>query len=401
MDTDFYTKLISPAQTKIVLLVMDGLGGLPETPDGKTELETAYTPNLDRLAACSKLGLSQPAGPGVTVGSGPGHLALFGYDPIRYEIGRGALEALGVDFELGPEDLAARGNFCTVDGTGCITDRRAGRLPTEMSRQLAEKLRAIRVPGAMFFVEPVKEHRFAFIARGPGLGDALTETDPLKTGVPVMPVQALKSESEQAACIVNQFIDQARCLLANELPANMITLRGFNKLPAVPSFANRYGLRAASIAVNGMYRGVSKLAGMELVPLCGETIADEFATLEKYWAEYDFFYMHFKKTDTCGESGDFMGKARVIGEIDAQIPRLMALNPDVVVVTGDHSSPAVMRSHSWHPVPTLLYSRWVLPDGIATFGERACARGSLGVFPATHIMPLALANAQRIAKFGA
>lgn len=401
MNHDFYTRLIAPAKTKIVLLVMDGLGGLPETPDGKTELETACTPNLDRLAAFSKLGLSQPAGPGVTVGSGPGHLALFGYDPIQFEIGRGALEALGVDFELGPDDLAARGNFCTVDCSGCITDRRAGRLPTEKSRVLAERLRTIQIPGTTFFVEPVKEHRFAFIVRAPGLGDALTETDPLKTGVPTLPVRALNPESEKAACLVNQFLDQARCLLANEQPANMITLRGFNKMPVVPSFAERYGLRAASIAVNGMYRGVSKLAGMEVVPLCGETIEDEFATLENYWPDYDFFYMHFKKTDTCGESGDFLGKARVIEEIDAEIPRLLALNPDVVVVGGDHSSPAVLRSHSWHPVPTLLYSRWVLPDGIAAFGERACARGSLGVFPATQIMPLALANAQRIEKYGA
>ena len=401
MDTEFYTKLISPAHTKIVLLVMDGLGGLPETPDGKTELETACTPNLDRLAACSKLGLSQPAGPGVTVGSGPGHLALFGYNPVQYEIGRGALEALGVDFELGPDDLAARGNFCTVDAGGCITDRRAGRLPTEASRKLAEKLRAIQVPGVTFFIEPVKEHRFAFIARAPGLGDALTETDPLKTGVPTLPVRALNAESEQAAGFLNHFVDQARSLLAGEHPANMITLRGFNKFPVVPSFSDRYGLHAASIAVNGMYRGVSKLAGMEVLPLCGESIADEFSTLEKYWADYDFFYLHIKKTDTFGESGDFMGKVRVIEEVDAQIPRLMALNPDVIVVGGDHSSPAVLRSHSWHPVPTLLYSRYVCPDSIATYGERACARGSLGIFPATDILPLALANALRISKYGA
>lgn len=401
MDADFYTRLITPAQTKIVLLVMDGLGGLPQTPDGKTELETAFTPNLDRLAAASKLGLSQPAGPGVTVGSGPGHLALFGYDPVQYEIGRGALEALGVDFELGPDDLAARGNFCTVDAGGCITDRRAGRLPTEISRVLAEQLREIRVPGVTFFVEPVKEHRFAFIARAPGLGDALTETDPLKTGLPTLPVRALNPESEQAANFVNQFLDQARCRLAGQQPANMITLRGFNKLPVVPTFDKRYGLHAASIAVNGMYRGVSKLAGMEVLALCGETISEQFATLEKYWPDFDFFYLHVKRTDTCGESGDFAGKVRVIEEVDAHIPRLMALNPDVVVVGGDHSSPAVLRAHSWHPVPTLLYSRHVCPDGIAVFGERSCARGSLGVFPATQIMPLALANAGRIGKYGA
>jgi 2,3-bisphosphoglycerate-independent phosphoglycerate mutase len=401
MNADFYTRLVGEAQTKIVMLIMDGLGGLPLEPGGKTELETACTPNLDALAAQSKLGLSQPASPGVTVGSGPGHLALFGYDPVQYEIGRGVLEALGVDFEVGPEDLAARGNFCTVDGAGIITDRRAGRIPTESSRVLAEMLQTIRMEGVEIFVRPVKEHRFAFIMRGANLGDALTETDPLKTGLPTLPVRALNAESERAACLINQFIECAAGLLADRRPANMITLRGFNKFPLLPTFAERYGLRAASIAVNGMYRGVSRLAGMQVLNVPGETPADEFATLEQHWQDFDFFYLHIKKTDTCGESGDFLGKVQVIEEVDRLIPRLMALAPDVVIIGGDHSSPAVLQSHSWHPVPTLLYSRYVLPDGIASFGERDCARGSLGLMPATHIMPIALANAFRISKYGA
>lgn len=401
MNAEFYTRLVTSAQTKIVLLVMDGLGGLPLEPGGMTELETAHTPNLDQLAELSNLGLSQPAGPGITVGSGPGHLALFGYDPVQYEIGRGALEALGVDFDLGPDDLAARGNFCTIDSAGCITDRRAGRLPTEASRMLAARLRAIRIPGVEFFIEPVKEHRFAFIARAPGLDDALTETDPLKTGLPPLPVRALDDRSQAAARLVNQFLEQARALLAAEPVANMITLRGFNRLPVLPSFAQKYGLRAAAIALNGMYRGVSRLAGMQVLDLCGDTLADHFTTLENHWADFDFFYLHVKKTDTCGESGDFAGKVRVIEEVDAQIPRLMALQPDVVIVGGDHSSPAVLFSHSWHPVPTLIYSQYARPDGIASFGERACARGSLGVFPATRILPLALANALRLSKYGA
>jgi 2,3-bisphosphoglycerate-independent phosphoglycerate mutase len=401
MNADFFTQLIRPAQTKIVMLILDGLGGLPLEPGGKTELETACKPNLDALAARSNLGLSQPAGPGVTVGSGPGHLAIFGYDPVENEIGRGALEALGVDFELGPDDLAARGNFCTVDSSGCITDRRAGRLPTETSQKLADLLRTIVIDGVQFFVQPIKEHRFAFIMRGAGLGDSLSETDPLKTGLPALPVRALNAESERAACLLNQFIAAARNLLEDQCPANMITLRGFNKLPVLPTFKERYGLHAASIAVNGMYRGVSKLVGMEVLKVVGDTPADEFTTLESHWDTYDFFYLHIKKTDTCGESGDFIGKVRVIEEVDNLIPRLMALDPDVVIVSGDHSSPAVMRSHSWHPVPTLLYSKYVCPDGITSFGERSCARGSLGVLPATHIMPLALANALRVSKYGA
>jgi 2,3-bisphosphoglycerate-independent phosphoglycerate mutase len=401
MDTQFFESLVVAGQGKIVLLVLDGLGGLPQEPGGKTELETARTPNLDALATRSALGLSQPAGPGVTVGSGPGHLALFGYDPVRYEIGRGALEALGVDFELGPDDLAARGNFCTLDPDGGIIDRRAGRLPTEQSRELAGLLGEIRIPGAEFFIEPVKEHRFAWVLRAPGLNDALSESDPLKTGLPPLPVRALSPQAEKTACFVNEFLEAARARLAGCTPANMITLRGFNKAPSLPSFAERYRLHAAAIAVNGMYRGVAKLAGMTVLDVDGNTPADEFSALERHWGEFDFFYLHIKKTDTCGESGNFAGKVAAIEEIDALLPRLLALDPDVVIVGGDHSSPAVMQAHSWHPSPTLLYARRARPDGVAEFGERACTRGSLGVLPATHLMPLALAHAGRVAKYGA
>jgi 2,3-bisphosphoglycerate-independent phosphoglycerate mutase len=401
MDLRFLQDLIVPAQTKIAMIIMDGLGGLPLEPGGKTELETAHTPNLDALAAQSALGLTVPVGPGITPGSGPGHLGIFGYDPIQYEIGRGALEALGVDFELGPDDVAARGNFCTVDAAGVLADRRAGRIPTDVGKDLAKLLRTIAIDGAEFFVEPVKEHRFAFVMRGPGLGDALTETDPRTTGVPPPPVSALKPDSEKAAQLANQFIEQARKLLADSHPANMILLRGFAKFPTMPTYPEVFGLRAAAIAVNGMYRGVAKLVGMEVLKVEGDTLADEFETLEKSWNDFDFFYLHVKKTDTAGEDGDFPRKVRVIEEVDALMPRLLALEPDVVIVSGDHSSPAVLKSHSWHPVPTLLYSKYVRADGIAEFGERACARGSLGVLPAKDVMPIALANAQRIAKFGA
>jgi 2,3-bisphosphoglycerate-independent phosphoglycerate mutase len=401
MDFQILQKLIVPASTKIVLLVMDGLGGLPEAPGGKTELETASTPNLDALAAKSALGLTQPAGPGITVGSGPGHLALFGYDPVEYEIGRGALEALGVDFELGPDDLAARGNFCSVDEDGIVRDRRAGRISTGIGRELAEVLRSIRIDGAEFFVETVKEHRFAFILRAAGLGEALSDSDPLQVGVPTLPVRALRPDSEVAARYVNQFIEQARCLLAERPPANMITLRGFAKLPTLPTYPGLYGLKPAAIAINGMYRGVARLAGMEVLDVRGDTFADELSALEENWEHFDFFYIHVKKTDTYGEAGDFAGKVGAIEEVDALLPRLLALGPDVVIVGGDHSSPAVLQSHSWHPVPLLLYGKHVRADGIAEFGERACARGSLGILPATHVIRIALANAGRIAKYGA
>ena len=343
MDFNFLQERIVPAKTKIVLLVLDGLGGLPGEAGGRTELETACTPHLDALAGRSILGLTQPAGPGITVGSGPGHLAIFGYDPIHYEIGRGAMEALGVDFDLGPLDVAARGNFCSVDENGIITDRRAGRIPTEQARALVDLLRTIKVDGVDFFVEMVKEHRFAFVMRAPGLGDSLSETDPLKIGGPTLPVRALNRDSETAACYANQFIEKARCLLADRHPANMITLRGFAKLPHIPTYPELYGLHPAAIAINGMYRGVARLAGMEVLDVCGDTIADEFTTLEKHWNDFDFFYMHVKKTDTCGEAGDFDGKVRVIEEVDALLPRLLALQPDVMVVGGIIPRPPCSR----------------------------------------------------------
>jgi 2,3-bisphosphoglycerate-independent phosphoglycerate mutase len=262
-------------------------------------------------------------------------------------------------------------------------------------------LRNIRIEGAQFFILPVKEHRFAFIVRSSELGDRLSDTDPLEIGVPPRPVYAQDQHSDKSARLINAFIDQARKLLADQKPANMIMLRGFAKLPTVPTYTELYGLHAASIALHGMYRGVSRLVGMEVLDVDGNSIADEFTTLEKNWNAFDFFYLHVKKTDTCGENGDFFGKVRAIEEVDSYIPGLMALKPDVVIVSGDHSSPSVLKSHSWHPVPTLLYSKYVRPDGITKFGERACLGGSLGILPAKHIMPIALANAGRITKYGA
>jgi 2,3-bisphosphoglycerate-independent phosphoglycerate mutase len=400
-ELEVIQKLVTGNSTKIVLLVLDGLGGLPREAGGQTELETARTPNLDALAARSSLGLTRPALPGMTVGSGPGHLALFGYDPIENEIGRGALEALGVDFDLRINDVAARGNFCTLDDQGLVADRRAGRLPDEHSRKLIELLRSIRLDGAEFFIEQVKEHRFAWVLRGEGLSPELTDTDPLKVGVAPLAVEARTIAAEKAAQLTNEFIRQANQILAAQLPANSIMLRGFASLPHLPAYQQVFGLNPAAIAINGMYKGVARLVGMQVLPVAGNSIADEITTLEVNWSNYDFFYIHFKKTDTCGESGDFDGKVAAIEEVDRLIPRITALKPDALIVTGDHSSPAVMKSHSFHPVPTLLYSPLARPDGIDSFGERTCLRGSLGIIPATSVMPLALAHAGRIAKYGA
>ena len=282
-----------------------------------------------------------------------------------------------------------------------MADRRAGRISTQASEELAALLRTIQIEGVEVFIEPIKEHRFAFVLRGPGLSDALTETDPQKTGVPPLPVCALSPEAERTACLANQFIEQARRLLADKRPANMVMLRGFARYPILPTYAEIFGLRAAAIALNGMYRGVARLVGMEVLPVRGPTIADEFTTLEQRWDDFDFFYLHVKQTDTAGEAGDFAQKVGVIEEVDALLPCLLRLDPDVVIVSGDHSSPAILKSHSWHPVPTLLFAQHVRPDGIAEFGETACRGGSLGILPAKEIMPIALANAGRLAKYSA
>ncbi len=401
MENELLEELITRNNTKIAMIILDGLGGLPEVKGGKTELESAKTPNMDALAEDSILGLSIPVRIGVTSGSGPGHLGLFGYDPVEYQIGRGAMEALGVDFDLNPNDVAARGNFCTVDDNGLITDRRAGRLPNCESEKLISLINEICIEDVTFEIRVVKEHRFALVMHGNGLGSNVTETDPLKTNALPLEARALDSDSEKTATLVNKFLAIVSEKLKDLSPANMITLRGFAQLPKIPSFQERYGLNAAAIAVNGMYKGVSRMVGMSVLPVNGETPADEFSTLEKFWGDHDFFYLHIKKTDTAGEDGDFWRKVRAIEEVDALIPRLTALNPDVIIIGGDHSSPAVLKFHSWHPVPLMIYGKHVRADCISEFGERACTRGSLGVIPAKEIMPLALANAGRFAKYGA
>ena len=389
----------SPA--KILLLVIDGLGGLPREPGGLTELETARTPHLDQLATEGICGLAMPVGPGITPGSGPGHLALFGYDPLRYVIGRGVLEACGVGFPLGPDDVAVRGNFCTVDPeTGVITDRRAGRIPTEEGARLVQKLRQIRLPGVETFVEPVKEYRFVLVLRGEGLQDELSETDPQRVGAKPLLMEALVPEAQRTADLFNQWIAEARRVLADESPANMLTLRGAAKDPGLPKLSDIYGLRAAAIATYPMYRGVARLVGMEVLET-GETLEQELETLRTHWGAYNFFYFHVKKTDSAGEDGDFARKVEIIEQVDALLPEILALKPGVIVVSGDHSTPAVLKAHSWHPVPALLWSPHCRADAVRQFGETACAAGALGCFPAKDLMPLAMANALRLNKYGA
>jgi 2,3-bisphosphoglycerate-independent phosphoglycerate mutase len=338
--------------------------------------------------------------PGITPGSGPGHLGLFGYDPLRYPVGRGVLEALGIEFDLRAGDVAARGNFCTVDAAGRITDRRAGRISTEVNIGLTERLRDIRLPGVEVLVEPVKEHRFVLVLRGAGLGGRLSETDPQTLGTPPLPVRALEPNSGRTAELVNRFVAEARQRLTDAVPANMVLLRGFDQLPALPRFPEIFGLRAAAIAAYPMYRGLAKLVGMEVLKT-GSGFSDEVATLRQHWDGYDYFFVHYKDTDKAGEDGDFDAKVSALERFDAFVPEIRALGPDVIVVSGDHASPSVLASHGWQPVPVLLWSRYCGADPVKAFSERACAAGTLGVMPAQHLMPLVMANALRLTKYGA
>jgi len=397
---DLIRSLVVSNTTKIVLLSLDGLGGLPRPETGRSELETARLPNLDALAGEAACGLLRHVAPGITPGSGPGHLGLFGYDPLAYQVGRGVLEALGIEFDLRAGDVAARGNFCTVDAGGRITDRRAGRIPTEVCIRLTERLRSIRLPGVEVLVEPVQEHRFVLVLRGGGLSGRLSETDPQALGKPPLPVRALEPAAARTAELVNAFVDEARRRLADAAPANMVLLRGFDKLPELPRFPEVYGLRAAAIAAYPMYRGLAKLVGMDVLKT-GRTYADEIATLREHWQAYDFFFVHYKDTDKAGEDGKFDAKVDALERFDAFVPSVRELGADVLVVTGDHATPSVLAGHGWQPVPVLLWSRYCGADPVAAFSERACAGGTLGTLPANHLMPLVLANALRLTKFGA
>ncbi len=398
---DLIRELRESNGTKIVMLVADGLGGLPIEPGGMTELETARTPNLDRLAAEGTVGLSTPVAPGITPGSGPGHLGLFGFEPVDHQIGRGVLEALGIGVEVGPRDVAIRGNFCTIDAEGRVTDRRAGRIPTETCVELVEKLRAIRIEGVEILVEPVREYRLVVRFRGDGLGDDVADTDPLSTGLHTLEPKADDPGSEKTAAVAAEFLRQAREILKSESPANFLMLRGFAKFPQIPTMEEIYGLRSGAIAVYPMYRGLARLVGMTIVDP-GATLADQMAAAKANWDKFDFFFMHYKYTDSTGEDGNFARKVEVIEALDAEIPKLVALKPDVLIVTGDHSTPSRMKAHSFHPVPLLIWApATTRPDEVTTFGERPCARGGLGHVRAKVIMPLAMAHAGRLQKFGA
>ncbi len=399
MELDLIRRLSQPADTKVVLCVLDGLGGI-QGPRGRTELEEANLVNLDRLAEAGCLGRTLPVGYGITPGSGPGHIALFGYDPLTYEIGRGALEATGIGFDLGPNDVAARGNLCDLDAEGRITDRRAGRLPTEETTRLCEQLRAIQFPGVEVFVEPVQDQRFVLVLRGEGLSEAIAETDPQREGVPPIEATPTAPEGERSAALVREWIVKAREILGGRERGNGVLLRGWSKRPEMPPFPELWKLRAAAVTVYPMYRGVAKLCGMTSIE-GAHSFDEELALVKQHWDEFDFFFVHYKYTDSAGEDGDFRRKVEAINQFDAALPKLLELGPNVLVVTGDHSTPSVMAAHSFHPVPLLLWGDLVRSDHAHQFSEPACVQGELGTFPAKETLPIAFAHAGRLAKYGA
>ena len=389
---------------RIVYMVLDGAGGLRNASTGKTALELADTPNIDKLVRTSACGQLELVGPGITPGSGPGHLALFGYDPLQFRLGRGVLAALGIDFGLRDGDVAARINFATIDKNGQITDRRAGRISSEINRKLCNKLRsAVRLDfDGEYFLETVAEHRAVLVLRGENLAADIQDTDPQTTGVPPQEPTPKSDASRRTASLLRSFLAQAHELLADDSPANALLMRGFDRYAPFPGLRERFALNGLCIASYPMYRGLSRLLGMELAPR-PKDLPDTFSLFNELYKQssHDFYFLHVKGTDKSGEDGDFASKVAVIEEVDSLLPALIALKPDVLVLTADHSTPASMAAHSWHPVPVLIHAATARADDITHFDEYSCRGGGLGLRPGTHIMGLALAHAGRLRKFGA
>jgi 2,3-bisphosphoglycerate-independent phosphoglycerate mutase len=397
--------LLRRNDAKIVFLIMDGLGDIRNRDFPKTALEAARKPNLDALAREGLCGRSMPISLGVTPGSGPAHFALFGYDPLASEndVGRGVLEVLGTGYELDKDDVAIRGNFATVDAKGILTDRRAGRIPhDECVRICAMLQREIReIDGVKIVIMPVREYRFGVVLSGTRLSPEVEETDPQLTGKAPLPPVARVSEAKRTAAVIAKLVARCDTLLAGEKKANAVLMRGISRRPHIETLQERTMLTPAAIAAYPLYRGVAKLCGMDLIDT-GFTVKEEFETLRSVYGKgYDFFFVHVKKTDSFGEDGNLEGKVRVIEEVDANLPLVLDLKPDVIVVTGDHSTPCALKAHSWHPVPFLIHSKVCGADNAQSFSESECDRGGLGVFPACTIMELALANAGKLKKHGA
>jgi len=402
---DTYGKLISSLaienDKRIVLLVMDGLGDCDNAGKG-TALQQARTANLDALAGGSALGLITPIATGVTPGSGPAHLGLFGYDPLIYQVGRGVLSALGVEFPLERRDVAARLNFCTIDSAGNVTDRRAGRISDDENHRLLEKIRQKLSPpdGVEVFFQTVAEHRALMVLRGDDLDERIGQTDPQATGVQPLSPARPPHDTSKTAKMVERIIWGVRQILSDEPKANMILARGFAKYPDWPSFSQRYKLNPAAVAGYPMYRGVARLVG---IPVAAQptAAADVCAAAAKACKDYTFVFAHFKYPDKTGEDGDLPGKVKCIEEMDAAMPVLLAAEPDVLIITGDHSTPPSLKAHSWHPVPVLMKAPYLRGGDGGRFDEVACRSGQIGTITAKELLPLGMAHAGKLEKFGA
>jgi 2,3-bisphosphoglycerate-independent phosphoglycerate mutase len=401
-----YSELTLKTNAKLALVVMDGVGDLA-TPEQNylTPLEAAATPNLDALSKISAQGRMIPVAPGITPGSGPGHVGLFGYDPLEYQVGRGVIEALGLGLELKHGDVCARANFATLDPKGIVTDRRAGRIPTETCEKLCAMLAAKvkKIGDTQVIIKAGKEHRFVVVFRGKGLEGPLTDADPNREGFAIPSVKPRDPKSagqKKMAKLIAEFYKLALPVIAKEKPANGFLMRGIAHQPKIPLFEERYKLRPAALAVYPMYKGLAQLVGMKKIE-GPQTIAEQF---ERYVAEYDnfdFFFIHYKYTDKYGEDGNFAAKKKAVEDFDAALPILLGKKPDVLAITGDHSTPCALKGHSWHPQPVLLHSAYSGSDKLERFTETGANTGSLGVFEAKYLMRLMQANARSFDKFGA
>ena len=401
-----YSQLTLKPEAKLALVVLDGVGDLATGgPDSSTPLEAATTPNLDAVTRNAAQGRMIPVAPGITPGSGPGHLGLFGYDPLEFEVGRGVIEALGLGIDLKAGDVAARANFCTLDAKGIVTDRRAGRIDTKVCEELCALLsKKIKTVGdSEVIIRPGKGHRFVVIFRGKGLEGPLTDADPHREGLPIplaRPVNSKSVKAKKTAKIVQEFFKAALPVIAKRKPANGFLMRGIAHQPAIPTFAERYQLRAACLAVYPMYKGLAQLVGMEKLE-GPQTIAEQFQKYLEEYDHYDYFFIHYKYTDMHGEDGNFDAKKKAIEDFDAALPILLQKRPDVLAITGDHSTPCVLKGHSWHPIPVLLASAYSGSDKLDRFTETGANMGSLGVFESKFLIRLMQANARMFDKFGA
>jgi len=401
-----YSELTLKTKAKLVLVVLDGLGDIATKEQSYlTPLEAAATPNLNAIVKDSAQGRMIPVAPGITPGSGPGHLGLFGYDPLEFQVGRGVIEALGLGLELKPGDVCARANFATLDKRGIVTDRRAGRIPTETCEKLVALLSAKikKIGDTQVIIKAGKEHRFVVVFRGPGLEGPLTDADPNREGfqIPtVRPRDENNAGQKKMAALVADFYSVALSALAKEKPANGFLMRGIAHQPHIPLFEERYLLKPACLAVYPMYKGLAQLVGMKKIE-GPQTIAEQFERYLQEHENYDFFFIHYKYTDKAGEDGNFAAKKKAIEDFDAALPILLKKKPDVLAVTGDHSTPCALHGHSWHPQPVLLHSACSGSDKLERFTETGANLGSLGVFEAKFLIRLMQANAKMFDKFGA